>query len=179
MRTSQARGPGDLIARGKALFLEEWSPGAPSRHGGDGLGPVYNDTSCVACHNLGGSGGAGPASKNVDLLSAIVTPSDDERGRDPLRNIRLMHRQQTAELAKIRGVKLPERSSKGAPPDRAPLNKLHAGFRDVAERRPSSLRDRRRSRTLADSTAQPRHGLLGGASSVFAVWPRAGASRPV
>ena len=39
-------------------------------HGGDGLGPVYNDSSCVACHNLGGSGGGGAASKNVDIITA-------------------------------------------------------------------------------------------------------------
>ena len=29
-------------------------------HGGDGLGPVYNDSSCVACHNSGGNGGQDP-----------------------------------------------------------------------------------------------------------------------
>ena len=36
---------------GRSLFLREWSPGVPTARGGDGLGPVYNDTSCVACHN--------------------------------------------------------------------------------------------------------------------------------
>ena len=39
--------------------------------GGDGLGPVFNDTSCVACHNQGGAGGGGPASKNVDVISVF------------------------------------------------------------------------------------------------------------
>ena len=48
---------------GAELFMKEWAPGEPSRHGGDGLGPVYNDTSCVACHNLGGVGGAGPKAR--------------------------------------------------------------------------------------------------------------------
>ncbi|MDR3633217.1 MAG: di-heme oxidoredictase family protein [Isosphaeraceae bacterium] len=118
-----------LVARGETLFLKEWSPRAPSRHGGDGLGPVYNDTSCVACHNLGGTGGAGPVSKNVDLLSAVVTPGDNEGGRNSFLSSRLRQRQRTAEMAKRRGEQLPERSPKGAPPDRAPLSTLHAGFR--------------------------------------------------
>jgi CxxC motif-containing protein (DUF1111 family) len=57
-------------ARGEALFAKEWLPDDPRSHGGDGLGPVYNDTSCVACHSLGAPGGAGPANKNVVLVTA-------------------------------------------------------------------------------------------------------------
>jgi CxxC motif-containing protein (DUF1111 family) len=70
------------VALGYELFTREWLPGDARAHGGDGLGPVYNDTSCVACHNSGGSGGGGPTSKNIDLLSAglnngiPVTPFD-------------------------------------------------------------------------------------------------------
>ena len=52
---------------GKELFAREWIAGDPRSHGGDGLGPVFNDTSCVACHNQGGAGGGGPASKNVHI----------------------------------------------------------------------------------------------------------------
>ena len=50
-------------------------PFAPS----DGLGPVYNDTSCVACHNLGAPGGAGPDNKSVDILTAVAVKDDDHR----------------------------------------------------------------------------------------------------
>jgi CxxC motif-containing protein (DUF1111 family) len=57
------------IALGAELFQREWLP-RDARSRGDGLGPVYNDTSCVACHNLGAPGGAGPANKNITLLSA-------------------------------------------------------------------------------------------------------------
>src|SRR4051812_11050320 len=57
--------------QGHELFLREWVPGDPRSHGGDGLGPLYNETSCVACHNLGAPGGAGPASKNVDIVTLI------------------------------------------------------------------------------------------------------------
>jgi CxxC motif-containing protein (DUF1111 family) len=55
---------------GEELFHREWVAGDARSPRGDGLGPVYNDTSCVACHNLGGAGGAGPASKNVIILTA-------------------------------------------------------------------------------------------------------------
>jgi CxxC motif-containing protein (DUF1111 family) len=61
----------DPVALGYEIFNREWLPDDPRSHGGDGLGPVYNDTSCVACHNSGGSGGAGPVSKNIDILSAL------------------------------------------------------------------------------------------------------------
>ncbi len=60
------------VAVGRALFLYEWLPDDPRSHGGDGLGPVYNESSCVACHNQGGVGGAGPANKNVEILSSIA-----------------------------------------------------------------------------------------------------------
>jgi Di-haem oxidoreductase, putative peroxidase len=39
---------------GKELFAREWIPGDPRSHHGDGLGPVFNDSSCVACHNQRG-----------------------------------------------------------------------------------------------------------------------------
>jgi CxxC motif-containing protein (DUF1111 family) len=58
------------VAQGRALFEREWQPGDSRTHGGDGLGPVYNDSSCVACHNLGGTGGAGSSGKNVDIITA-------------------------------------------------------------------------------------------------------------
>jgi len=60
----------DPVAVGYEIFNREWMPNDSRGHGGDGLGPVYNDSSCVACHNSGGSGGAGPVSKNIDILSA-------------------------------------------------------------------------------------------------------------
>ena len=63
-------GEPDRVAVGREIFNREWLPEDPRGHGGDGLGPVYNDTSCVACHNAGGPGGAGPSSKNIDILSA-------------------------------------------------------------------------------------------------------------
>ena len=62
---------GDARSLGRELFARTWSPDDPRCHGGDGLGPVYNATSCVACHGLGGPGGAGPSGMNVQLISAV------------------------------------------------------------------------------------------------------------
>jgi hypothetical protein len=59
---------------GAEIFSREWIPGDSRSHGGDGLGPVFNDSSCVACHNQGGVGGGGPASKNVDIVTAFHAP---------------------------------------------------------------------------------------------------------
>jgi CxxC motif-containing protein (DUF1111 family) len=56
---------------GREIFLREWLPNDPRSHGGDGLGPVFNDTSCVSCHNQGGIGGGGAEAKNVIVISAI------------------------------------------------------------------------------------------------------------
>ena len=68
---SAHRADRDELARGETLFAKEWVPNDPMSHGGDGLGPVYNDTSCVACHGLGAPGGAGPENKNVVLVTAV------------------------------------------------------------------------------------------------------------
>src|SRR5205807_1106855 len=64
----------EASADGRELFSREWLPNDTRAHGGDGLGPVFNDSSCVACHNQGGIGGGGAASKNVDIVSAFPLP---------------------------------------------------------------------------------------------------------
>ena len=61
----------DPVALGRELFARTWRPDDPRCHGGDGLGPVYNATSCVDCHNQGGPGGGGPADRNVQLVTGI------------------------------------------------------------------------------------------------------------
>ena len=58
---------------GREIFLREWLPNDPRSHGGDGLGPVFNDTSCVSCHNQGGVGGGGAEAKNVVVITAVRT----------------------------------------------------------------------------------------------------------
>lgn len=51
--------------RGAELFSHVWTPGDPLA-GGDGLGPVFNATSCAACHFQGGVGGGGESKGNVN-----------------------------------------------------------------------------------------------------------------
>ena len=69
--TSPASQPQAAAIDGAELFAREWLPGDARSHGGDGLGPVFNETSCVSCHNQGGAGGGGAASKNVEILTAF------------------------------------------------------------------------------------------------------------
>jgi hypothetical protein len=66
---------------GRDLFLREWVPGVPSERGDDGLGPDYNETSCVACPNQGGIGGGGGADKNMTQASTISLTKAVDRMR--------------------------------------------------------------------------------------------------
>lgn len=61
----------DPVRHGRELFVRTWVPfDSRVAPGGDGLGPMFNATSCVACHNAGGTGGAGPRERNVILGAA-------------------------------------------------------------------------------------------------------------
>jgi CxxC motif-containing protein (DUF1111 family) len=109
----------DAAALGYEIFNREWMPNDPRGHGGDGLGPVYNDSSCVACHNSGGSGGAGPVSKNIDILSAsrnlaVVAQMANTPGRVE---------GQPGTFANGATV------APSASPSIAPLTDMHAGFK--------------------------------------------------
>ena len=65
----------------RQLFEKIWEEGTPAPAGGDGLGPLFNERSCVGCHHLGGVGGAGGNNSNVDILSvATGSPAALDRG---------------------------------------------------------------------------------------------------
>jgi CxxC motif-containing protein (DUF1111 family) len=68
----------ELAANGQKLFMHEWTPHDPLSGGGDGLGPVFNAKSCVACHSQGGTGGAGDNQHNVVAYETLPTPIDDK-----------------------------------------------------------------------------------------------------
>jgi CxxC motif-containing protein (DUF1111 family) len=72
----------EVLMRGAELFAREWLPTDPKGPGGDGLGPVYNETSCVACHHQGGPGGAGPTSANVQILTARDRPGPSSKSAE-------------------------------------------------------------------------------------------------
>ena len=97
------------VELGRDLFSHEWVPNDPRSHGGDGLGPVYNETSCVACHSQGGQGGAGASEKNVLLITALLKPkaATVQAARHPSHH----------------GGPLPDIHDPG-------LIRFHAGFRD-------------------------------------------------
>ena len=65
---------------GKELFEKSWQSGEPSPLGGDGLGPLYNEDSCVACHHQGGTGGGGPHERNVLMLTAVAGSAQSTNG---------------------------------------------------------------------------------------------------
>jgi len=58
-----------MVQAGKELFVHRWKPNDPLAKGGDGLGPVFNADSCVACHKQGGTGGSGPREANVNTFT--------------------------------------------------------------------------------------------------------------
>ena len=60
----------DGIINGEKLFTHKWVPNDPLSPKGDGLGPMRNASSCVACHFQGKIGGGGLNEYNVELLSA-------------------------------------------------------------------------------------------------------------
>jgi CxxC motif-containing protein (DUF1111 family) len=62
---------------GLVLFEHEWKPGDPMA-GGDGLGPVFNERSCVACHSQGGVGGGGDSRHNVASFEVHPGPGRPE-----------------------------------------------------------------------------------------------------
>ena len=53
------------------LFVKIWEPMPHGLASGDGLGPLFNETSCVGCHHLGGTGGAGGNNNTVVILTAF------------------------------------------------------------------------------------------------------------
>lgn len=68
----------ETIAKGKVLFEHEFEPNDPLCGNGDGLGPVFNATSCAACHFQGGIGGSGSNEFNVTTFEALPVPGRSE-----------------------------------------------------------------------------------------------------
>jgi CxxC motif-containing protein (DUF1111 family) len=75
---------------GEALFNRSWVSNDIECLPGDGLGPMHNATSCVACHWQGEVGGGGPSENNVDLLS-IVREKEEHRGRGAFEELAARH----------------------------------------------------------------------------------------
>src|SRR5262245_36661533 len=74
---SGPRAPAEVKQAGLDLFEHEWEPHDPLAKG-DGLGPVFNARSCVACHFQGGVGGGGDNAHNVVAFEAHPTQDRPE-----------------------------------------------------------------------------------------------------
>ena len=78
LRAWNARMTPEKIAAGKILFEHEWSVNDPLCGKGDGLGPVFNAQSCVACHFQGGIGGSSGNHLNVVAFEVHRDDTDAE-----------------------------------------------------------------------------------------------------
>ncbi|MCI0639337.1 MAG: hypothetical protein L0Y72_29205 [Gemmataceae bacterium] len=67
------------VAAGKTLFNHQWKPNDPLANGGDGLGPVFNANSCVACHIDPTPGGAGGQRHNVTIFTQLPTRQGEQK----------------------------------------------------------------------------------------------------
>jgi CxxC motif-containing protein (DUF1111 family) len=65
----------EMQQAGEDLFVHQWVSSDPKAHG-DGLGPVFNANSCVACHFQGGVGGGGDVAHNVVAYEVHPTIRD-------------------------------------------------------------------------------------------------------
>src|SRR5262245_29699607 len=65
----------EMRQAGRELFVRQWTPHDPQAKG-DGLGPVFNANSCLACHFQGGVGGGGDAVHNVTAYEVHPTTRD-------------------------------------------------------------------------------------------------------
>src|SRR5438128_517246 len=66
------------VHAGKMLFTHDWTPKDPLANGGDGLGPVFNATSCAACHGAPSLGGASGKEHNVTMYTILPTRAGGE-----------------------------------------------------------------------------------------------------
>ncbi len=67
----------ERVKLGQELFVRDWTKHKPEH--GDGIGPMYNAVSCVACHQAARIGGAGRTQHNVDMVS-VVSPKPTKDG---------------------------------------------------------------------------------------------------
>ncbi|MSR56999.1 MAG: c-type cytochrome [Planctomycetaceae bacterium] len=82
--SSGGQATAEALAAGREMFLHEWQVNEPFGANrdplvaatGDGLGPVFNAKSCVACHFQAGVGGAGLNKQNVLAFDVVATKTN-------------------------------------------------------------------------------------------------------
>jgi CxxC motif-containing protein (DUF1111 family) len=88
-RAGSDRPATEVVALGRTLFQRSWKPQDIHCYNGDGLGPVYNETSCVACHNLGGSGGGGSLRRNAEIVTPLPNGTNGKIPPDFLEDLKV------------------------------------------------------------------------------------------
>jgi CxxC motif-containing protein (DUF1111 family) len=83
-----------MALAGQKLFVHEFTPRDPLCKGGDGLGPVFNAASCVACHRQGGVGGSGGLPHNVTTFTVRPT-QEGEKPREGVVHARAVKHQES------------------------------------------------------------------------------------
>jgi CxxC motif-containing protein (DUF1111 family) len=69
-----------MAQAGEVLFNHKWEAKDKLSPDGDGLGPVFNANSCVACHNQAGPGGAGGLAHNVTTFTVRTAGQQPRQG---------------------------------------------------------------------------------------------------
>lgn len=70
---------------GRALFRDPWVTAPASTSARDGLGPLFNASSCVTCHRLGGRGdGAETGTELAMGMVARLIPAEPDARSDPI-----------------------------------------------------------------------------------------------
>lgn len=106
---------------GRELFEHEWQPNDPLAHG-DGLGPVFNARSCVACHFQGGVGGGGELVHNAIGFEVLPGPNSPEFVSGTIHNFSIEPRfKESFSLARqvfpvIKSVPVETPATPGCPP---------------------------------------------------------------
>jgi len=75
-----------LFLAGQVFFRETWTPAGPGESGNDGLGPLFNADSCVACHASSGRRQVPPDGEltSVGLIVRLSIPGVDPITGAPL-----------------------------------------------------------------------------------------------
>jgi CxxC motif-containing protein (DUF1111 family) len=79
-RTLSASVDPAMAEAGEVLFKHDWQVKDKLSPDGDGLGPVFNERSCAACHNKPGLGGAGGVEHNVTTFTIRVAGQTPRQG---------------------------------------------------------------------------------------------------
>jgi CxxC motif-containing protein (DUF1111 family) len=89
-----------MAEAGETLFHHEWTPDDPLSNGGDGLGPVFNATSCFACHHQGRPGGGGGLEHNVTTFT-VRSEIDSSKSREGVIHARANSQQFQENLTQV------------------------------------------------------------------------------